>query len=810
MTFDLTRNATLLKDARTKEPQLALVIEGIPFIFGTRGVQRLWRFDEGFEFDTPGLRFDQPTLASNSKDVIGLDKSTKNLSQQILPDKSGTSSVATMNIELVDLNQEVTDILTFNNNLDDILGSDATIYSGFLESDFPNDYIPLIQGYVDDYKVEQGRFIVSVSHPENLKRKKIFNVYSAKNLAPINDTDTTLTVESTATLIEPVDILTTYIQIDDEVMLVNSFTATTIDVTRAQFGSIAASHGAGADISSVYQLNAQPIEMALKLYMSGEGDNFFGEQNVSNFVQISPILNIANAIFFKSIDIETESFLVAGDTVIVEGSTNGNDGTYTLIDFVNTADGSYITVSDNLNLEIDSNATVKFKSQYNTLPQGAGIGLTNREVDVEAHQNIDRFNPNTLPTYSFTLPEEVDGKEFIDKEIYFPAALYSIPRKAKISLKIVQPPLSVNEIIRFNEETITNLNEVSIERSTHNFFYNTLVYKYGFSFLDDKFLVGQVYINNQSRNRIKVGTSQLDIESLGLVDNNDTLNLINRQALRIFDRYKFAAQQISNVKITYDIGFNLEVGDTVIFGSDTMQLTDLSTGERIFRERLCEVINLKKDIVSGVTTCTLLETAYDLNARYGVISLSSFTTSGSSTTELRIKKSFDVGEYFFESDKWKTFEGQRIRVRSKDYSFDETVLFKTVKATDPNILVLDEPLSVAPPADYYIEVPEYPNDRNIDVIYKDLFVYNVARAQITASIDNISFEADVTNLVVGSQVYIHSKDYSRDSFEDEEVEIESIIGNVVTLNKALEFIPQVGDFVERSNFKDGGFPYLIF
>ena len=506
-------------------------------------------------------------------------------------------------------------------------------------------------------------------------------------------------------------------------------------------------------------------------------------------------------------DIQTESFLVPGDTVIVENSAS-NDGSYFVVDSFQTADGSYLTVDQDLVLEIDSSATVKFKSQYNVLPEGAGIGLTNREVDVEGHQDVDRFNPNTLPTYSFALEEEVDGKEFIDKEIYFPASLYSIPRKAKISLKIVQPPLSINEIIRFNENTITNINDVRILRSTHNFFYNTLVYKYGFDFIDDKFLTGKVFINNQSRERIKVGTSQLNIEALGLVNNTETLNLIDRQALRLFDRYKFAAQQIENVEVTYDIGFNLEIGDVVIFGSGTMQLTDLSTGQPIFTERLCEVINLSKDVTSGKVKCTLLETAYDLNARYGIISLSSLTSVGSTTTELRIKKSFDVGEYFFESDKWKDYEGERIRIFSPDYSFDETVTFKAVKATDPNILVLDEPLSVAPPADYFVEIPEYPQ-ADEDRTYKDLFVYHVDQAPITVAIDNISFEADVTNLVVGSQIYIHSPDYSRDSFENLDVTIADITGNLVTLSETLEFIPQVGDLVERSNFKDGGFPYLI-
>jgi DNA polymerase II small subunit/DNA polymerase delta subunit B len=75
--------------------------------------------------------------------------------------------------------------------------------------------------------------------------------------------------------------------------------------------------------------------------------------------------------------------------------------------------------------------------------------------------------------------------------------------------------------------------------------------------------------------------------------------------------------------------------------------------------------------------------------------------------------------------------------------------------------------------------------------------------------DNKTFEVDdITKVYLGSDVYVHSQDFTRDSF-GENIEIDAINGNEITLNKDLGFTPQIGDLVDGSRFQDGGNPYLI-
>jgi hypothetical protein len=806
MSFRVTPTISNLARQQSKEPQIILEIEDIPFIFGARPVETLWTFDENptREFDTIGLRFDTPIAAVNSVDVISLQGTSKTVTQQIEPDKAGTSSVAAIRIELVDKDRRLSEIFRFGNYVDDLLGKKASVYVSLVGAEHPKDSIPVMQGYIDDYTINHGAFNLSVSHPENLKRKPIYEEYLDKTDAAIDLTQTNIPCLNTAPLKLAQDVLISFIRINDEIMQVTAKTATSLTVIRAQLGTIAQEHDFDSEIEGIYNLSGNPIELALKLYLSDENQSSFGSEEVESFVDIGLNQKISNTIFFKGFNVALDSGVVEGDTIIVTGSAS-NDGSYLIDEIVQTDLGSYILVNSPLVEETDTNAVVSFRSKYNVLP--IGLGLTNREVDVQGHEDILTFNPSQFIDVNFYLDEQVDGKEFIDRELYFPQALYSIPRKAKISAKLVEPPLSTSQIVRLDETTLENIESISVKRSTHKNFYNTVVYRYGYDLVFDKFRRGQVFINENSQNRIRVGTKQIKIESKGLVDSSDTTNLLNRQQQRILDRYKFAAQRVTNVKPIYSEAFNVEVGDIVVFGSDNVQVTDLNTGERQFKSRLMEVVNRSVDITNGGVTLELLESAYDVDSRFGIISLSSLLGAGSTITELVLKTGFDVGEFNFETDKWRDFIGQAVRARSDDYSFDEISTIKEIKGSNRTVLVLDTPLSAAPNENFILEIPEYPASGDL---YKDLFVYFNPQVKVTSGISDTSFECDTSLLFEGASVYVSSDDYIRDSFDIEGVEIDNITGSTVTLNKSLGFTPQVGDNIELIGFvSDNGLSYRI-
>ena len=219
--------STVLKNIakeKVKQPILILEIDGIDAIFSSLPVESLWRLDEGLLFDTAGLRWDTPYPNDKAIDCISPDRTTKNLTQQILPDKEGTSSIATLKIELVDKNLEVTNRLAFGNEVQDILGRKANVFFSYQGASHPEDSLPILYGYIDDYEIVHGSFLISVSHPENLKRKQVFDEYTSTLTSDIDQLVTTIPVELTTSLQLPVDVFESYVRINDEVMRVISKT----------------------------------------------------------------------------------------------------------------------------------------------------------------------------------------------------------------------------------------------------------------------------------------------------------------------------------------------------------------------------------------------------------------------------------------------------------------------------------------------------------------------------------------------------------------------------------------------------------
>lgn len=900
MAIPLTDKVKNLASQNVKTPQLILEIEGIPFIFGAQPVGTLWSFDNGFNFDTEGLFFDQPFADPNSRDFISLEKTTNNLSQQIEPDKGASSSVAVQNVQLVDYEKEVSEIFSFGKYVPDILGRNANYYYAFTQGTHPVDSIPVLRGYIQNYYNQAGSFIVSIAHPENLKRQDIFVPYngeltnqllfkdilvqnifykqrekSAATLSveyvssgvltvnydninnkivigvtgsttadqivdalneeenfkvfslvepsivgnggtvqtPFSPTDfiidTTLQVNQTTNLLASMDNVTSKIRLSDEIMEVVSFTDNTIEVIRNVEGT-PDFHDSGSDIDTVYSIEDDPITMALKLYLSSQDKDPYGEAVISSVNQITAQLNIPNSIFLESQDVVRDFGIVTGDNAVVSGTLS--DGTYEILSIVDTDTGQYLVLDGTLITETDLSASLQFISQYNVYPDG--LSLTPREVDVQGHIDELEFNPNTFPVMRFDLPDQINGKDFIDSEVFYPTSLYAIPRKARISVKLVKPPLSVEQTVFLNESNCRNLSKTTVGRKVHRYFYNNILFKYEQDIISDKFTRGALFTDEDSFSRIRQKglKVQYTIESRGLRDNPETDNLIARQVSRIFDRYKFAAQEINNVEVLLSVGLGIEVGDIVSFGSDTMPLTDLNTGERVFRERFCEVKNKSFNTKAGRINLSLLETSFDLNARYGIISFSSLVDSGSSVNRIKIKQSFFTGDFPIESDKYEGYEGQRLRIRSEDYTYDEIVTFSGVDQSNQDFLLLQDNLPSPPLENYIVEQPEYEeSSEDIDRIYKDQFVFLNGEQTIASVTSNSVFElVDASNVRAGYLTYIHNDDYSRDSFLDGESKVASVVGNVVTLEEDLTFTPEVGDKFKLIGYGDGGAAYRIF
>lgn len=624
--------------------------------------------------------------------------------------------------------------------------------------------------------------------------------------------DTVINVNDTIGFIESQDALTSYVRVDDELMLLNSVdSATQITVTRNQLNSTVNSHDDESEVQAFYRLQGNPLELCLKLMLSNDDNEFFDSLDIPKSINvISPTESIQNAIIFDYYDIEEKTGLTVGDSIKLDSTSN--TGTYTIAGFETLENGdSYILVNETLVDESEYANAFCYKSKYNTLPSGAGLGMLTSEVDVKQFESIiNQFGSNFVDVDAYVKDTIDDATEFI-RETLFAQGLYLVFRKARTSVKFVVPPFTSEITKTIDIDSITNINAIKQRRSTHKYLYNTYVYRYNQDSIDDKFLSGKITVSELSSSRIKVGRKQLKIDAPSLRNNPSTTNMITNISNRLIDRYRYAPTYLDDISVLYKDGYPLEIGDVIPFGSSNTKFTDLQTGLKNLPLALYEVKNKSINIKTGEIKLSLLSTNFALNARYGVISLASYVDSGSTTTEIKLRVLNNVNEYVYEADKWQPFIGDRVRIRSIDYTFDETRTILKRSETNVNAIVLDSPLSQVPQNGYVVEVPEYdPTSSTIDEDYKLRFTFNNSQVVITSSIDNISFEvAEPEKLVVGSEIYIHAKDYARDSFNDGSFKIESIVGNLVTLNKALEFTPLVNDLVEKSDYLDGGNYYAL-
>lgn len=783
----VTISATL--DNLTKsvgiEPNLILKIDGLPTIYGARPILTSWKLDDGEIFDG-GLYWDLPRKDPNSRDYISLKGTTKNVTNQILPDKGATSSINSMNIELINKELFVTKEISFSGTIDDILTAKASVYLSFEGASHPEDSVQIFRGLINDVKVYSGNVVLTIASGEELKRQNIYTKRITELTSAIDVSITSIPVTSTEGFFSTQDDLTQYIRIEDEIMLVASSTSTSFNVIRGQLGSVAVSHDE-TEVESYYRLQGDPVNLALKLMLSNVGNTNY------RFYGAEVIKFTASRIYFESDDIVRDSGVCIGDEITISGAPV-NNGTYTITGSGQENEDSYLEVSSTLTVYAEvTSGEVYFKSQYNVLPDGLGLAMD--EVDIAAHQFILDFSSSGLPEYDFYLKDTINGKEFIDTQLFFPAGLYTIPRRARVSVKRTEPPLTIEDVPRLDSSNVLNMDKINQRRATFKNLYNTIIYKYNQGAIQDKYYSGYVRTNEESKARIKSGNKQFIIESDGLRNTAATNSLLLRQSQRFIDRYKFAARELSNVEVFYKDGFIIEVGDVVEFGGNDTQMIDLETGERNMPITLFEVIGRDLNFINGRVRLTLLETNFATGIRYGVVSLSSYLNSGNTTTTINLTPSFLTDGYATERAKWESFIGEKIRIHSDDYSYDQTTTITGLGPQNGEQLIVDT-LPSAPPPDSVVYLANY-NDS--DNTMRQRFVYSCISEAITGVSLSYVFNCDTTNLFVGAKVIVHSPDYSRDSFGTD-LKIVNISGNTVTLDQTTGFTTQVGDFIEGIGF----------
>lgn len=728
MALPLTLNALNAALEQSIELNIVFEIEGVSTLFGAVPIRKFVRIgDPGLEIGDPELSDDAFyiggfNLVDNQQDYLSFKGTTTNIRQQLQIDKGRSSGVGSFKVSLIDQNEEITLLVTPDNTQTpafDILGRRARVYVGFINTAWPEDYVTIFRGPITQISPGAGFVSFNLNSPENKQRSTVFNQVTTELTANMLAGDTVANVDVASDFLTAItppgggpigNEFEGYVRINDEIIRYTATTAGQLQgLSRGQFGTTAAAHSSGDEVVSFYRLQGNPLRLALQLMLSGFNGPFVEEVEILNILSDSRIQS-------KEVDFRREYNIQVGDFVSITGSLGGTND-------VLEAEVLAIEVDEDLNTfltlggvsfteELETNATISIRSQFDVLPDGAK--MLGDEVDINQHEFIrNTFLPS--PVYDFRLKEEIEElKEFLEDQIYSPVACFSIPRNAQSSVGYHIGPIPGQDIKFFGERNVKSPSTLKINRSTERYFYNEIIYKYDEDDLEDRFLGGVVTVSQTSKNQIKNRESTLIIESQGLRSLNSALNIATDAGERRLDRYQFGAEFIE-MEVLFGSGFNLEIGDIVLVNGDELKLSDIQTGSRNFQPRLMEIQQKELGLKDGRVKLTLADTNFDGQARYGLISPASKIKSGINTNQFIIERSF--GSIFGQQEflKWQDLIGADVRVRSSDFTRDETV---TLNDLSGNQVTVTPALSFTPQPGDILELSDYDNvSRQVNLVY---------------------------------------------------------------------------------------------
>lgn len=622
------------------------------------------------------------------------------------------------------------------------------------------------------------------------------------------DDSTFLSVDSLDGLIIPNTDPTfkTYVKVNNEILKVTSVDTTNKKIyfdtsiqNRGNFNSVVGALGKEGDkVSSFYVLEGNAIELALKLMISGCGTI---TKTVNVWGKVPGIGLVKNAVYFPGLNVNITDGITVGDYVSLAGVFT-NRVVEKIVDY---EFDSYIIVSGPDIGNGEALKTITFKSKYDTLPIGSGIKP--KFIDVSEFESILDTYRLDVASYRFYIEDSIDLKEFLESQIFFPSSLYMVPRKGRISVAITRPLSNDGNIFVLDSDVVINPGNVEITRSLNKYFYNSIKWYYNPDSLENsEYLDKEITVNAESVDRFKRGIIPLFIESKGLRPDLDAGDLIKRNTRRMIDRFKNAPEYLT-VRVPLSKGIQIEIGDSVVFGDSQTQITDTTQGSRNFLPRIFQVINKEQSLTD--VELSLLECNYGTNERYGVFAPSSLLASGSTSTELILKRSFGTKSNQLESDKWVNYIGHKIQIRDDNFTFSVTTTLIGIDDSGAKLIV--NPGVTPPPENAIVEPAPYDGAQNDPefVKWKAMHCFFNPTITVLAGISTTQFTvpvADQNKLLPKQPVRIHNDDFTVDS-GDKDFIIDTVSGNLVTLKKPLPFTPTAGLFVELIGFQDGGKPY---
>ncbi len=802
MAYQITENARNLVAKKNLTPQFVVEIDGYGQLLTSAVITEVAKYGgPDLYYGKPGLVYGGSVEIEAQKDLISLDGTTSQITQQLMQTEGAASSTTQLTIALLNKDNIFADLIKPVGN-NDIISKKATVYLGCAGMSFPEDYIRIFVGNVTDVGLKAGMINISISHPENEKRSEIFQKVQTELTADITDSEDEIPLATTQGMFLPGPLFETYVRIGDEIIQYTGIAGNTLTgCTRGEFDTIAEAHEEEDSLETFYVLGdntpqSNALDLALKVLISGAGQ-WTGEVPAA-YVDY-------NSFYFEGAKLVSKYNVQAGDFITTSGSaeTANNLTDAEIISIVEDYDGTMIRVAQVTIPEVTTGAIATFKSKYDTLPDG--LGLAPDQVDIEEFDRMASLYSSTFMNYKFYLKDTTNGKDLVNKEIFFPSALYSLPRKGRVSIGKTTPPIASTNAQTLNETTVLNPNDLTIVRSSLQNFYNAVNYQFEEDAVENRMLAGRVVLSATSNNRIKVKNRVYQIIAKGLRKSGDTETLIARNSQRILDRFQFGAESIRGIKVSFGIGWGIEVGDTVIV--EGLQLIDSKTGERHLSPRVMEVTNRAFNFRQGIITLDVTDTAFSVRGRYGTLSPSSIIATGQTATEFIIKPSFGTPAGQKERIKWESYVGQKLLVHTEDWSQSGTATFLGFSPLNDDMMLFSPGLGFIPGPNDIVDVPYYPD---ASAYQKAVHCFQTPRVEVTANAPSqLQFQTSSPGVFFpGAIIMVHKPDFSTVSIE---TTVKEVVGNIVHLDSALGYQPSSGDEVDLIGFvSDEGLPYRLF
>lgn len=147
MTYDPNANWTARATAQHQQPVYFLVMEGVSFRFSTGPVKN---------------------AGATYKEYM---RTPRGVTQEIFP-LEGKSSIGSLSIDLVDVDDEVTDLLSPGQVVPTWINREATLFAGYTDFD-EADFAPIFPGQVSDWDMEGVNYTLKM---RDLKRTTLENI----------------------------------------------------------------------------------------------------------------------------------------------------------------------------------------------------------------------------------------------------------------------------------------------------------------------------------------------------------------------------------------------------------------------------------------------------------------------------------------------------------------------------------------------------------------------------------------------------------------------------------------------------------